>query len=69
VIEDRALHEAEARVPRELAEVLEAPVREIVDGGDLVTSAQQPLRQIRADEAGGPRDGDPQCVPSRVAGL
>ena len=35
-----------------------APVTEVVDGDDLVAAVEQPLAQVRAEEAGATGDDD-----------
>src|SRR6185369_8605275 len=58
--EDAPAMEAEAWMAGEAGEVVERPVREVVEAGDLVAACDQPLGQVRADETRDARDGDPQ---------
>jgi hypothetical protein len=60
-LEDAAAMEAEMRVTGQAPEVLQRAVRQVVQARDLVAARDQPLRQVRADEAGDARDGDLQA--------
>src|SRR5262249_34955505 len=62
-VEDRAPVEPEARMALEPGEVLEGAVGEVVEAGHLVAPLQEPLHEVRPDEAGRARDGDPQPGP------
>jgi len=52
--------EVKARMGGEASEVLQGAVREVVQARDLVAARDQPLGQVRADEAGDARDRDSQ---------
>jgi len=58
--EDGAAMEVKVGMGGEAPEVLQGAVREVVQARDLVTARDQPLGQVRADEAGDARDGDSQ---------
>jgi hypothetical protein len=55
-----AAMEVEARMGGEASEILQGTVREVVQARDLVAARDEPLGQVRADEAGDARDGDSQ---------
>jgi hypothetical protein len=59
-IEDGAAMEVKARMGGEAPEVLQGAVREVVQARDLVAARDQPLGQVRANEAGNARDRDSQ---------
>ena len=60
-LEDAAAVEVEPRVALEAGQVLDAPVREVVEPEDLVPPRDQPLGEVRADESGDAGDGDLQA--------
>jgi len=59
-LEDGAAMEVKAGMGGEAPEVLQGAVREVVEACDLVAARDQPLGQVRADEAGDARDRDSQ---------
>jgi hypothetical protein len=59
-VEDGAAMEAQSRMSGEVPEVLQRAVGQVVEARDLVAARDQPLGQVRADEAGDPGDGDSQ---------
>ena len=59
-LEDGAAMEVKAGMGGEAPEVLQGSVREVVQARDLVAARDQPLGQVRSDEAGDASDGDSQ---------
>ncbi len=52
------LDEREAGASEEVLDVGDRPRHQVVDGDDLVASVEQPLAQVRAEEAGAAGDDD-----------
>ncbi len=58
VLRDVVVDEAELPVPGEVGDVADVARHEVVEADDLVTLGEKAVREVAAEEAGGPRDDD-----------
>ena len=69
VVGDVVLDEVEAPVAEQVGDVARMAGRQVVERDDVVAIGQQPVRQVRADEAGPAGDDDaPHAQSPRTAG-